>query len=252
MINDDDITDGINVYINFMFHSDDSSGPLNDASLEESAGFAGSSSNELAPFHDPYTEFESSIPGVVDLQKGETIIESSTKDVDEADHRRQNENLTELTGPAAHGEEHCCTDVPETLASNEVTEGHGLERVLPVHQEPVDQYSEEKDSMVLGSGNVEDVLEGTVDKENRENLNVYSEDAFTMDEKEEDHFTTEHEEPEYQSIVHHENEYQHETMEECQKPEDEVQIEDRTSCNEGLSNALILEKYPNGKNDDSI
>ena len=241
----DNSNDGISdVYINFLFHSDESSGQLNDASLEESAECADSSANESAPFHDPYTEFESSIPGVVDLQKSETISESSTKDVDDANNTRQSDNLSKVAEPTTYGEEHYGTELPETLPPSEVIEGYGLDRVLPEDQEPVNQYPEEKDPMVLGSGNVEDVLEGTVDKENREDLNVYSEDAFTMGEKEEDHVTTENEEPEYQSNVQRENEDHHETKEECQNTEDEVQIEDRTSSNEGLSNVLILKKLP--------
>ena len=212
-----------------MFHSDESSGPLNDVSLESDTGITDSSAKESSTYHDPYTEFESSISGVGNVYENEKVNEGSVEIANEANSASPCEDLSQATEPTAYEEEQ--SGIEESHKALHENQDRDLEGNLPEDDDAIDGNAREKESMVHGLDQSSGVLEGIVDTENKENLLDYSEsDAFIRSEKVESHFVANCEEADGEDV--HEDQY--ETEEGFQAPKEEGQIEDEVSQKGGM------------------
>ena len=169
---------------------------------------------ESAAFPDPCGEFESSMPGVVEVEQNERINEASTEDA-VIEQSKQSGDLNNATGFASQRDE-----------------GYGNKAVPDVL--PSDPEFGDQELVPHSSGQAIDTSEGNYNEKDEGNI-------------QQSHFDSKVEGPETQSTSHHVNEAEFAQVEE---PEDETQVEDGTLQEEGMWQ--LLSQKPNGKSDDSI
>ena len=167
--------------------------------LDESAGTTESNAVESEAFHDPYNEFESSMPSVAEVEQNEKINETSTENADVTEQSIQNDNLNSATGFASQRDQtYSSITAPDVLTSDS---GSGAQELVP-----------------HSSGQGIGTSEGKYNEEDEEDI-------------QQSNLNSQPEGPETQSTAHHESEAEFAQMKE---PVDETQVEDGISQEEGL------------------